>query len=67
LPHLSAEAADPQIIYCPLEAAPLPLAYRREEDLLHYCGDYHGRPRAPGGDVDVCFSGNIAVTRVHPF
>lgn len=67
LPHLGPDAAEPRVVYCPLEAAPLPLDYRREEDVLHYCGDYHRRPRAPGSDVDVCFGGNIAVTRVHLF
>jgi len=67
LPHLPAEAPDPQVVFCPLEAAPLPLDYRREEELLHYCGDYHERPRAPGSDVAVCFGGHIAVTRVHLF
>ena len=42
----------------------------RYEDILHgpadnwltYAGDYHGRPRDPGADVDTCFSGRIAVT-----
>jgi len=67
LPHLAAGAPDPRVVFCPLEAAPLPLDYRREHDLLHYCGDYHERPRAPGSDVAVCFGGDIAVTRVHLF
>jgi 5'-nucleotidase len=67
LPHLSPEAPDPRVVSCPLETAPLPLAYRREEDLLHYAGDYHARPRGAGSDVDVCFGGNIAVTEVRLF
>lgn len=67
LPHLPPDAPDPRVIFCPLETAPLPLAYRREQDVLHYCGDYHERPRAPGSDVDVCFGGNIAVTEVKSF
>jgi broad specificity polyphosphatase/5'/3'-nucleotidase SurE len=29
-----------------------------------YTGDYHTRPRQPGRDVDVCFSGHIAVTQI---
>jgi 5'-nucleotidase len=43
---------------------PLPLSYRRDGDTLHYNGDYHRRPRRPGTDVDVCFSGKIAVTQL---
>jgi 5'-nucleotidase len=64
LPHLSAEAADPQPVYCPLDPAPLPVSYRLEGELLHYDGDYHERVRQTGSDVDVCFRGGIAVTRI---
>jgi 5'-nucleotidase len=67
LPHLPAHASEPRVVFCPLEPAPLPLAYRREEDLLHYAGDYHERPRSAGSDVDVCFNGDIAVTEVRLF
>jgi hypothetical protein len=35
--------------------------------LWHYAGDYHGRRRALGADVDVCFRGQIAVTRMELF
>jgi 5'-nucleotidase len=49
-------------VYCPLDPAPLPLRFRREEDVFHYDGDYHGRSRRAGSDVDVCFGGRIAVT-----
>ena len=49
----------------PLDPHPLPLSYRHEDDGgLHYDGDYHGRSRAPGADVDVCFGGRIAVTLI---
>ncbi len=51
-------------MFCPLEAGPLPLCFRADGELLHYSGNYHERRRQPGSDVDVCFSGNIAVTRV---
>jgi 5'-nucleotidase len=63
LPHLSPQAPEPEIVFCPLDPHPLPLSYRHEEDgRLYYNGDYHGRERAPGADVDVCFSGRIAIT-----
>jgi 5'-nucleotidase len=64
LPHLDAAAADPAVIFCPLELAPLPVSFRKDGDLLHYDGDYHQRRRGSGSDVDVCFGGAIAVTRL---
>jgi 5'-nucleotidase len=68
LPHLGAEDADPDIVFCPLDPHPLPLSYRHESDgQLHYNGDYHNRERQPGADVDVCFGGKIAVTEIRLF
>jgi 5'-nucleotidase len=67
LPHLEADAADPPVVFCPLDPTPLPLSFRREGDLHYYDGDYHGRARRPGTDVDVCFGGAVAVTRIELF
>jgi 5'-nucleotidase len=64
LPHLEPGAPEPPVVFCPLDSQPLPLSFRREGDLFHYDGDYHGRRRDPGADVDVCFRGGIAVTAV---
>jgi 5'-nucleotidase len=65
LPHLAVDAPDPEIVYCPLDPRPLPLSYRHEAEGMHYYdGDYHSRDRTPGADVDVCFGGRIAVTKV---
>jgi 5'-nucleotidase len=64
LPHLGPGAAEPEVVFCPLNPLPLPLSFRQDGDLFHYDGDYHGRPRQDGTDVDVCFRGHIAVTRV---
>ena len=49
---------------CRLDPSPLPLGFREEDELWHYAGDYHNRQRQNGTDVDVCFRGNIAVTRL---
>jgi 5'-nucleotidase len=62
LPHLDADASTPEIVFCPLDTGPLPLRFRRDGELFHYDGDYHARTRRPGADVDVCFSGKIAVS-----
>jgi 5'-nucleotidase len=65
LPLLAPDAADPEVLWCPLDPKPLPLNYRHEEESgLYYAGDYNLRGRTPGADVDVCFAGNIAVTEV---
>jgi 5'-nucleotidase len=64
LPHLPPGAPSPHIVFCPLDVTALPLSFKQESELLHYNGDYHQRQRRPGTDVDVCFSGRIAVTRL---
>ena len=68
LPHLGYGTAEPEIVFCNLDPHPLPLSYRHEEGGRHfYNGKYHERQRQRGGDVDVCFSGNIAVTEIRLF
>jgi 5'-nucleotidase len=67
LPHLRPDDPDPEVVFCRLDPAPLPLSFRREGDALHYDGDYHRRRRGSGTDVDVCFGGKIAVTRLALF
>lgn len=64
LPHLQPGAPDPEIVFCPLCTQPLPADYRIEGEYLYYAGEYGKRVRDPGSDVDVCFSGNISVTRL---
>jgi 5'-nucleotidase len=64
LPHLAADEPEPRVIHCPLDAGPLPLSFRHDGDCLHYDGNYHQRKRGRGSDIDVCFTGNIAVTRL---
>jgi 5'-nucleotidase len=67
LPHLAADEPDPAVVFCRLDPNPLPLDYRHEGEFSHYDGDYHNRRREPGCDVDVCFGGRIAVTRITLF
>lgn len=66
LPNLPSEVTErPDVVWCELDPEPLPLNYRHEEESgLYYAGDYHARTRTPGADVDVCFGGRIAVTKV---
>lgn len=67
LPHLSSGSPDPDLVFCPLDPSPLPLAYRLDGEFANYEGVYANRKRQSGSDVDVCFSGQIAVTRVRIF
>ncbi|HLO88479.1 MAG TPA: 5'/3'-nucleotidase SurE [Nostocaceae cyanobacterium] len=62
LPHLLPEEAEPEIVFCQPCTKPLPVSYRVEGDNFYYVGEYGKRDRTPGSDVDVCFSGKIAVT-----
>ncbi len=62
LPHLETNSPEPEIIFCEGSIHPLPVNYRVEGDLFYYHGEYAKRERSQGTDVDVCFSGNIAVT-----
>ena len=77
LPDLSPEAAgadveskldsisqSPDLVDCPVGRGHLPVEFVRNEDSLTYRGVYQERPRDKGDDVDVCFGGNIAVTRL---
>ncbi len=64
LPHMAPDQPEPEIICCPPCTQPLPLAFSFEDGNFCYVGEYGKRNRDPGADVDVCFSGNIAVTQV---
>ncbi|MGV2827620.1 5'/3'-nucleotidase SurE [Myxosarcina sp. GI1(2024)] len=64
LPHLEPDAPEPEIVFCDLSIDPLPVDFEVEGDLYYYRGEYAKRERTPGTDVDVCFSGNIAVTLI---
>jgi 5'-nucleotidase len=64
LPDLSAAAAAPGVVECPVDASPFSLGYRLTDEGWHYQSSYHERPRVPGGDIDVCFGGGISLSRL---
>ncbi|MCF2145705.1 5'/3'-nucleotidase SurE [Desmonostoc muscorum LEGE 12446] len=64
LPHLQPGEANPEVVFCQPCSKPLPVNYRIEGNDFYYVGEYGKRDRTPGSDVDVCFSGNIAVTQL---
>jgi 5'-nucleotidase len=65
LPHPEPGAREPEVVFCPVDPSPLPLRYAVEGPHATYNGNYHERARVPGGDVAVCFGGDIAVSLVH--
>ena len=62
LPHLRADEPEPQLRFCPLDTSPLPLEFRQDGDLFVYAGNYHGRARKAGADVETCFGGDISIS-----
>ena len=64
LPHLEPNSDEPEIIFCEGGTLPLPVEYYFDGEHYHYQGEYGKRQRQLGSDVDVCFSGNIAVSQL---
>lgn len=62
LPAISASSVLPPIVDCDSDRNPVELRYDADGDGFKHCAAYHDRPRTAGSDVDVCFSGKIAVT-----
>lgn len=62
-PCLDAGVPEPKRVRCPLDPNPLTLAFvDGGGGELRSAGDYFARPRIPGGDVSVCFGGDISVS-----
>ncbi|MEM8613581.1 MAG: 5'/3'-nucleotidase SurE [Cyanobacteria bacterium P01_H01_bin.105] len=64
LPALATTAPEPEIVFCGLCTQPLPIQSSLEAGQFRYTGAYQDRQRDPGADVDVCFAGNISVSKV---
>ena len=65
-PCVDGEDAEPRIIFCERSRHPLPVKYEMADGGLRYVGEhYHRRTREKGSDVDVCFGGDIAVSKIH--
>lgn len=63
LPPLDS-CANPEIVYCQPSIDPLPLEFKQEGNQYFYQGKYWQREITKNTDVDVCFSGNIAVSLI---
>ena len=64
LPDPIEPESQPQFIECGICRHPLRMEFESQSAALRYRGDYHDRPRNPGDDVDVCFGGDVAISRL---
>jgi 5'-nucleotidase len=64
LPHVEPDAPDPEIVFCKPCTQPLPVEFQIEGNQFFYKGEYAKRKRDRGSDVEVCLSGNIAITQL---
>ncbi|MEM9366918.1 MAG: 5'/3'-nucleotidase SurE [Planctomycetota bacterium] len=71
LPAIDPKSEPPEIVRCPVERQPFIRRgqLRWDSDLARITveSDFHGRPREPGSDVDVCFGGQISLSEINPF
>lgn len=63
LPHPLGKQDQPDFVNCPLDRLPHNYKFRNEGTEYVYEGIIHERPRETGRDVDVCFGGDVAITR----
>ncbi|MEM7010724.1 MAG: 5'/3'-nucleotidase SurE, partial [Verrucomicrobiota bacterium] len=64
LPHLPPGADEPGFYHTEPEPAPLGVSYEETPEGLLYDAPYAERERQPGSDVDVCFGGEVSLTRL---
>lgn len=64
LPQYSAQASEPKLIVCTPCTQPLPNTFRVENNYFYYSGEYAKRAYDMEGDVEICFSGHIAITQL---
>jgi 5'-nucleotidase len=67
--HPPGEMTPPEVVECPPARSPLRVSFEKCEladggAAFHYSASYAQRPRDPGSDVEACFGGKIAVSRL---
>lgn len=67
LPALSPETDQPPLAYCSVDPTPMLRTGALTGEHFESQTDFHGRPRQPGLDVDLCFSGTLTISPVRPF
>ncbi len=64
LPDPGDDECTPELRHSPLNPLHLLMHFDEHDGGVRYTGNYHDRPRTPGDDVDVCFSGDVAITEM---
>ncbi len=69
LPHVESKSGVPPQVHCPPSRRPLPVSFTEKSgdcgELTYvYNGIYAEREREEGSDIDVCFNGAIAISRI---
>ncbi|AFY68845.1 5'-nucleotidase, exopolyphosphatase, 3'-nucleotidase [Thalassoporum mexicanum PCC 7367] len=74
LPHPMPGSPEPELVYCNSDNRPLPIEFKvnfdqhdqhdRITEYVTNVGVYENRDRTPACDIDVCFSGNVAITKI---
>lgn len=64
MPHPLSLVETPAYVSCPLDVFPHDYRFESDGNAYRYVGIIHDRPRMPGRDVDVCFSGKVAMTKI---
>jgi 5'-nucleotidase len=54
----------PECVFCQIDPNAMPVNYELRDGKLHYTPRYQDRRRAPGHDVEACFSGRIAISKI---
>lgn len=69
LPKPNNQTERPAIVECPVDPSPVPPLFEHNGDRqqLRWSSPYRERPRRPGHDVEVCFGGEIALTKLPLF
>ena len=64
LPHPLGASDNPPFRLCERDTKPHAFTFAQQGNRYAYSGVFHERPRTRGLDVDVCLSGEIAVSRL---
>lgn len=63
-PALKPDDPEPDIVYCPHDVSQIDLNYDWNDEGAIYRGQFRLRGSRPGCDIQVCFSGNIAISKL---
>jgi 5'-nucleotidase len=64
LPQPAEPPEEPEVVFCHVDPNPLPVDFHVADGKLHYRSRYQSRRQTAGHDVEVCFSGRIAVSLI---